>query len=232
MASKKKSKKISTSIKKAAKKKPAKKRTVQKVQEDISIQSASVEDFQVSIMASASVPVSADWQSSYNDREAERGKFVVADTTHAAYDGYPGGRGKYDILTYQVNSLGAVDFSESYNDREAERGKFVKLDMDTATTGYPANGRGKYAVLTYCVNATSPTVVSSADIPSGVNTLRVDGLSLDSNWSQVFVSVRVPAGGGIITAAVSAQEPSSSEFTALFTGTTPNADYKLDYQVF
>lgn len=232
MASKKKTKKISTSKKTTAKKKSAKKKAVKKVQEDIPVQLASVEDFQVSIMASASVPVSADWQSSYNDREAERGKFVVADTTHAAYDGYPGGRGKYDILTYQVNSLGAVDFSESYNDREAERGKFVKLDMDTTTTGYPANGRGKYAVLTYCVNATSPTVVSSADIPSGVNTLRVDGLSLDSDWSQVFVSVRVPAGGGIITAAVSAQEPSSSEFTALFTGTTPNADYKLDYQVF
>lgn len=120
------------------------------------IQNDSVEDdITFSILSTQASAISADFTQSYNDREAERGKFVVSDTDHNAYFGYPSdGRGKYNILTYQVNDLNAIDFSRSYNDREAERGKFVKLNMSNSDTGYPTDGRGKYALLTYCVNPT------------------------------------------------------------------------------
>lgn len=145
------SKSVSTKIKNLLGKLSRKKEDDSSLNQNIS--SLSVDDFAVNIMSSG---ITADFTKSYNTAEAERGKYVVSDTTHSTYTGYPSaGRGKYTMLTYEIQSADAVDFSQSYNTAEAERGKFVKLDLDSSSTGYPSGGRGKYAVLTYNVNSTS-----------------------------------------------------------------------------
>jgi hypothetical protein len=77
---------------------------------------------------------------SYVPAEAERGKFLVADTTDAQYATYTGDDGKYCVL---VSDVANVDFSIPYAVC-AEAGKFIPLD-DTTFPGY--SGDGKYAML-------------------------------------------------------------------------------------
>jgi len=126
----------------------------EQVYQEVSKNSVSALNNDVSIQAIPTYtnPISGNFAASYPSAEAEHGKFVVANIDDPVYSGYPvDGRGKFVMLTYDVNELEAVDFSQAYPSAEAERGKFVKLDLDTET-GYPSGGRGKYAVLTYNCN--------------------------------------------------------------------------------
>ena len=130
-------------------------------------------DVEFGILATGTEIISGDFTADYNTAEAERGKFVVNDLAADTFSTYPGGRGKYTMLTYDVSDLDAVDFTQSYNTAEAERGKFVKLNLDSTETGYPSGGRGRYAVLTYNVNS-SGGAASATYLPLAGGTMAGD----------------------------------------------------------